>query len=613
MTGDMSDDTSGFAARHDGFVPIGAYGVLGDGRSGALVATDGAIDWWAVPAMDSPPVFAAVLDPEAGGAFSLEPAVPYRVTRRYLPDTNVLETTFSTDGGLVRVVDALNRDRDGLLAWTELAREVRAETGEVPMRWRVAPGDRFGRVRPWAWEHRGTPLLRVGDQMIAVIAEDAGEPRIGRSRVSGEFLARPGRDALLALATTDREPVVVPPAGRVRERLRATEAAWRRWSGSVRYRGPDRDLVVRSALVLKLLTYEPTGALLAALTTSLPERVGGQRNFDYRYGWIRDTSFALDALIGLGLGRDAHRTLSWVLSAVSGTAPDIRPFYGLRGHVPAQMADLPVPGYRDSRPAHAGNQAVGQPQWGNYGDMLDSVWLAVDRGSTVLDPQTARMLELMADRVCDLWGRPDSGIWELGDRRHYTISKMACWVTLDRMIRLAECGQVAARDTGRWQAEAAAIREWIDEHCWSAAKLSYSFYAGSDDLDASVLLAGRMGFLAADDPRFGQTIDAIRHELGDGPLLYRYTGSRAQEGAFVACSFWLVDAMARAGRQHEAEEIWKGLTTRSNDLGLLSEEFDPARGELLGNVPQALSHLALVMAARQLARVRPGEEAAPVP
>ena len=482
------------AARIDGFVPIGAYGVIGDGRSGALVAADGAIDWWAVPAMDAPPVFAAVLDPTAGGSFSLEPTVPYRTERRYLPDTNVLETTFITDSGLVRVVDALNRDVAGLLAWTELAREVRAGMGEVPMRWRVAPGDRFHRARPWAWEHRGTPLLRVEDQMIAVVTDQAGDPQTGRAEVGGEFTARPGRDALLALAVTDGEPVTVPRPGQVRERLRATEAAWRRWSGTIAYRGPDRDLVVRSALVLKLLTYAPSGALLAALTTSLPERVGGKRNFDYRYGWIRDTSFALEALLGLGLQHDAHGTLSWLLGAISGTAPDIRPFYGLHGEVPEEMADLPVPGYMHSQPAQAGNKAVSQPQWGNYGDMLDSVWLAVDRDSTVLDPGTARMLELMADRVCDVWDRPDSGIWELGTRRHYTISKMACWVTLDRMTRLAGRGQLARCDTRRWQAEAEAIRHWVDEHCWSRAKRSYTFYAGSDDLDASVLLAGRTGF-----------------------------------------------------------------------------------------------------------------------
>ncbi len=586
--------------RQDGFAPIGTYGAIGDGRSAALVAADGAIDWWAVPAMDAPPIFAAILDPGTGGTFTLEPAVPYRSERRYLPDTNVLETTFITDGGRVRVVDALNRDVTGLLAWTELAREVRAGTGEVPMRWRIAPGDRFHRVRPWAWAHRGVPLLRVGDQMVAVVAEQAGEPRIGRAEISGEFMARPGGDALLALATTDSEPAAVPSAARVRTRLRATEDSWRRWSGTVSYHGPDRDLVMRSTLALKLLTYAPTGALLAAGTTSLPEKIGGKRNFDYRYGWIRDTSFALDALFRLGLEHDAHGTLSWMLGAVSGTAPDIKPFYGLRGDVPAGGGELKVQGYRDSRPAHDGNKAAGQSQWGNYGDLLDSVWLAVDRGHTVLDPRTARMLEQVADRVCDIWAGPDSGMWELGTRRHYTISKMACWVALDRLIRLADRGQLAARDAGRWRAEAAAIRAWVDENCWSQARRSYSFFAGSEDLDAAVLLAGRMGFLAGDDPRFTQTIDAIRGELADGPLLYRYTGAREQENAFLACSFWLVDALVRAGRRGEAREVWKGATAHASDLGLLSEEADPASGELRGNMPQALSHLALLMAAEQL-------------
>lgn len=595
--GDM-DDKPG---RRDGFAPIGSYGAIGDGRSVALVAGDGAIDWWAVPAMDDPPLFAAILDPRTGGSFTLEPAVPYRARRRYLPDTNVLETTFTTDRGAVQIVDALNRDVTGLLAWTELAREIRVGAGEVPMRWQVAPGSRFDRARPWAWQQRGTPLLRAGRLTAALVVDGAGEPRIGRGAVSGEFVARPDRDALLALAVTEGEPVVVPPAGQVRERLRLTEAAWRRWSGTLSYHGPDRELVTRSALVLKLLTYVPTGALMAAATTSLPERVGGPRNFDYRFGWIRDTSFALEALIRLGLQHEAHGTLSWVLSAVAGTAPAIGPLYRLGGQVPEGETELALRGYRDSRPVYDGNGAAGQKQWGNFGDVLETVWLAAHRDSTVLDAGTAQMLELIAGRVCDVWDQPDSGIWELGSERHYTTSKLACWATLDRMSRLAECGQIPGRDVSRWRAEAAAIREWIDAHCWSAARHSYVFYAGSDDLDASVLLAGRMGFVPGDDPRFGQTIDAIRTELAEGPLVYRYTGSREQEGAFLACSFWLIDALARAGREAEARQLWKGVTAHASDLGLLSEELDPASGELLGNMPQALSHLALLQAAHQLA------------
>lgn len=253
-------------------------------------------------------------------------------------------------------------------------------------------------------------------------------------------------------------------------------------------------------------------------------------------------------------------------------------------------------------PVHDGNKAVSQPQWGNFGDMLESVWLAAGQGLAVLDPGTAQMLEGMADRVCDVWSRPDSGIWELGTRRHYTVSKMACWVALDRLVKLADRGQVAARDAGRWRAEAAAIRSWVDEHCWSQARNSYAFYAGTDELDASVLLAGRMGFLPGDDPRFAQTIDAICGELADGALLYRYTGSRQQEGAFLACSFWLIDALVRAGRREEAAKTWAAAISHVSDLGLLSEEIDPASGELLGNMPQALSHLALLMAAGQLGR-----------
>ena len=588
--------------RRDGFAPIGDYALIGDGRSAALIAADGAIDWWAVPAMDAPPVFAAILDPDSGGAFTLEPAVPYQAERRYLPGTNVLETTFRTARGVARVVDALNRDVDGPLAWTELVREVHGGPGEVPMRWRVAAGDRFHRARPWAWRNDGHLLLQVEDQLISVVHEAAGDPQAGRAEVAGQFVARQGTEALLALAAADGEPVPVPPAARVRERLRATEASWRRWSETVAYDGPHRDLVERSALTLKLLTYSATRGLLAAATTSLPERVGGERNYDYRYGWVRDTSFALDALIRLGLQHEAHGTLSWLLRAARGTAPDIRPFYGLRGDVPAESGELGVRGYRDSRPAYDGNQAVSQQQWGNFGDLLQAVWLATSHGLAVLDPATARMLELVADRVCDVWSQPDSGIWELGTPRHYTFSKMSCWVALDRAIRLAECGQLAARDAGRWRAEATAIRDFVESNCWSPAIRSYTFYAGSAELDAAVLLAARLGYVPPTEPRFTQTIDAIRRDLHAGEeLLYRFSGSREQEGAFLACSFWLADALALTGHADDARRVFERAAVRAGDLGLLSEEIDPATGELLGNTPQALSHLALLMAACQLA------------
>jgi GH15 family glucan-1,4-alpha-glucosidase len=578
--------------------------VIGDGESAALVARNGAIDWWAAPAMDSAPLFAAILDPADGGRFTLEPTVPYQAERRYLPDTNVLETTFRTSDGTVRVIDSLNQGAGGLLPWAELARDIRPGGGSVPMRWRVAPGTRFHRVRPWA-RLRDVPVLHAGDLMIAIVADRAGEPRAGLGEFTGEFVARAGQDVLLTLVVADQAPLVVPSAREVRSRREATEAAWRDWCGTVPYRGEDRELVLRSALALKLLTYSPTGAIAAAATTSLPERIGGDRNYDYRYGWIRDTSFVLDSFIQLGLTQEVQGTLAWMLRSISATAPEIHPFYGLHGQVPDEETELPMRGYRDSRPVRGGNRAIGQPQWGCYGDLLECVWLAVDRAGAHLDPASADLLDALGDRVCDIWPEPDCGIWELDEHRQNTFSKVGCWVALDRLIRLSERGQVSGRDVDRWRAEKDAIRDWIDRNCWSSAKQSYVWYAGSSGssgLDASLLLLARSGFLRGDDPRFATTIGAIRGSLGEGPLMYRFTGANEIEGTFVACSFWLIDALVRSGQGGEARKLWHELTAHASDLGLFSEQIDPATGAFLGNIPQGLSHLAMLNAAALLDR-----------
>ena len=593
-------ESAASCTRCDGFSPIESYGLIGDGESVALVSRDGGIDWWAAPAMDSPPVFAAILDPACGGRFALEPAVPYEVTRRYLPGTNVLETTFSTADGTVRVIDSLNQGANGPLPWAELARDIRPDSGEVPMRWRVTGGTLFHRVRPWA-RVRDVPLLHAGDLMVALVAERAGQPKPGLGEFSGEFTAKAGQNALLTLIAADHAPLVVPSAAEVRARREASEQAWRKWCKTVPYRGEDRDLVLRSVLALKLLTYAPTGAMAAAATSSLPERIGGQRNYDYRYGWIRDTSFVLDSFIQLGLTQEVQGTLAWMLSCISATAPEIHPFYGLRGYAPDSETELRLRGYRDSYPARDGNRAVGQPQWGCYGDLLECVWLAVDRAGAHLDPASADLLDQLGNRVCDIWTEPDCGIWELDERRHNTFSKAGCWVALDRLLRLAEAGQVSDRDADRWKAERAAIRGWINQHCWSEAKQSYAGHAGSDELDASLLLLARTGFLGGRDRRFGQTIRAIRAELtAEGPLLYRFSGARDFEGAFVACSFWLTDALVRNGHAEEARKLWDDLTGYASDLGLFAEEIDPATGAFLGNMPQGLSHLALLNAAALL-------------
>lgn len=586
-------------ARDADFAPIESYGVIGDGESAALVARDGSIDWWAAPAMDSAPVFAAMLDPEQGGRFALEPSVPYTAERRYLPGTNVLETTFRTRDGTVRVIDSVNQAPGGPLPWAELARDIQPLAGHVPMRWEVSAGTRFGTARPWA-RLSDVPLLHAGDLLVALISERAGVSRQDSSSFRGEFVATAGTGALLAVVAAAEAPVVVPSVDEVRRRRDFTVAAWRAWSDTVPRQGPDPDLVLRSALALKLLTYAPTGAMAAAATSSLPERIGGDRNYDYRYGWIRDTSFVLDSFIQLGLFEEVQGTLAWMLGCIRLTAPVIHPFYKLHGHradACSEETELGLRGYRDSAPCRSGNRAEHQPQWGNYGDLLECVWLAVDRAGAHLDAASADMLAALGNHVCDIWTEPDCGIWELDEERHNTFSKAGCWVALDRLLRLAGRGQVSSRDADRWETEKAAIRKWIGSNCWSDAKKAYVAYAGSDELDAAVLLLARTGFLAGSDQRFRDTIAAIRAELSDGPWLYRLTGSRSVEGAFVACSFWLIDALVRSGQRRAARDLWDDLVKGASDLGLFSEEIDPASSAFLGNIPQGLSHLAVINAA----------------
>lgn len=594
--------------RIEGYAPLGDYAVLGDMQTVALVAADGAVDWFPVPTLDSPPVCAAILDPDQGGSIGLAPTVAYEVSRRYRQDTLVLETTFTTEGGQVRVTDSLGLGALGLLPWTELARLVEVTSGEVPMGWHVRPGSRFGHAQPWSHLGDGIPMVLVGDQHLALVADDVGEPCLDGRGISGTFLGRPERAGLLAVVATDGEPVHVPSAAEVRERLERTAERWRQWSGLVSYQGPWRDLVVRSALTLKALTRQSTGAIAGAATTSLPEKIGGDRNYDYRFAWVRDASFALDALSRLGLSEETHAGVSWLLDAVSQEAPGLRVFYGLAGQpVSAEMQVVKdLAGYRCSPPVHTGNSAADQLQLGAYGDLLDAVWRYVQHSGR-LDGDTAGMLAGMADRVCDVWTSADAGLWELGTYEHYTISKIGCWTALDRAVRLAEHGQLPSLHRPRWAMERDKVRTWVDQRCWSSTKQAYTFYAGTEELDAAVLLAARTGFCPGDDPRLHTTIDAIRAELSaEGPLLYRYSGQRGKEGAFLACSCWMVEALTHVGRLEEASSLFEGFVGRANDVGLYTEEMDPLSGELLGNIPQALTHLAVIGAATALARAGRG-------
>ncbi|MFE2506883.1 glycoside hydrolase family 15 protein [Streptomyces naganishii] len=591
--------------RTEGFAPLRDYALLGDLRTTALVAADGAVDWLAVPELDAPPVCAALLDPAEGGRITLAPTVPYEVSRRYVEGTMVLETTFTTREGAVRVTDSLNFGALGRLPWTELARVVTSVSGRVPMAWSVRPGHRLAAGnRPWARLDHGLPLLTVGDQRLAVVAEGLGGPELEDRAVHGTAVLEAGGTALLALVAVDAEPLHVPRPDEIVLRLERTIAAWQQWSGGVVHEGPWRQLVVRGALTLKALTSSVTGAIAGAATTSLPEKIGSSRNYDYRFAWIRDASYALDAMSRIGMSEELHAGVSWLLDTVSREAPALRPLYALSGEpVSAAMEEVEAaPGYRHSAPVHVGNAAAGQTQLGSYGDLFDAVWQYCQRRGH-LDQASGTMLSAMADHVCDRWNTPDSGFWELGERRHYTSSKLGCWTALDRAVRMAAEGRLPSSHAERWRLERDAVRAWIDQHCWSDAKQSYTFYAGTDDLDAAALLAARTGFCAGDDPRLHSTVQAVRAELGAGGcLLYRYTGQQDKEGAFLACSGWLVEALCRTGHTEEAARLCDDFAGRANDLGLFTEEIDPAGGELLGNFPQALTHLAAISAAASLAQ-----------
>jgi GH15 family glucan-1,4-alpha-glucosidase len=583
--------------RDGGYADIRDYAAIGDGRSVALVARDGQVDWLAIPAMDSPPAFAGILDPDVGGAIELRPTVPFDVDRCYVERSNVLQTTFRTRDGVVRVTDSVNFGATGPLPWGELARRVECLSGEVPMSWSVRPGNRFGNAEPWAETRNGSPVLTLGDQHLLVLPFDVGEVIVDARGLGGEFTA--GRDmqsGLLVLTYTDREPMFRSRRAAIETRIEHTIRTWQGWTQGVVYEGPWRDQVLRSALALKLLVYVPTGAVAAAPTTSLPEWIGGDRNWDYRYAWVRDSAFTVDAFVRLGLHEEMHEALAWLLRCAEQTSPELHVFYTLRGRVADRTTEVDLRGYRDSRPVRAGNTAEEQLQLGNFGDLLESVWYYVREGH-LLDEGAGQMLAGIADRACDVWRREDSGIWELDHQRHYTISKMGCWVALDRAVQLAEHGQLPAAHIDRWRNERSAVRAWVEEHCWSAERRAFTFYAGSDALDASVLLAARNRFCSPDDKRLLATLEAVRDELADGPLLYRYSGMRGHEGAFVACSFWLVEALAKVGRVDEAAELMEGLLALGNDVGLYAEEMEPGTGAFLGNFPQGLSHLALVNAA----------------
>jgi GH15 family glucan-1,4-alpha-glucosidase len=593
--------------RVDGYAPIEDYAVVGDGRTAALVARDGSVDWLCLPNFDSPSVFGRILDPEQGGSFVLAPTGSFESRREYVGDTNVLATTFRTSDGVVRVTDALTlADRSWLAPLRELVRKVECLSGSVELAWTVEPRFDYGRRAARVSRRAGHLVAEGGRTALAVGAWGGTEARATATGIAGSFDLSAGESGLLSMTVADRDPLVFGTRSAADGRLRSTLEFWKGWSARTAYDGPWRELVVRSALALKLLVFAPSAAIVAAPTASLPEWIGGGRNWDYRYAWVRDAAFSLVALLRLGHADEARSFFWWLEHATSLTRPRLRPLYRLNGAVDASEHELGhLKGYRGSRPVRIGNGASSQLQLDVYGATVDALWLFASESGDLSSHEGSAVAEI-ADWVADNWEREDSGIWEVrGDPEHFTHSKAMCWVALDRASKLAELELVPDRRE-RWNREAAAIRRFVDERLWSDERGTYVRAPDGPDVDGSLLL---LSLFEYDDPRGARlrgTIDAVERELRDGARVQRYRshdGIDGEEGGFVACSFWLVAALAKAGRIEEAVELMDQLSGAANDVGLYAEELAPD-GSFLGNFPQALSHLACIAAAQALSEAR---------
>ena len=580
----------------DGYSPLAGYAAIGDGRTVALVAMDGRIDWLPVPAIDDSPMFAALLDAEHGGSLSLSPVDEARVRRRYVPDTNVLETTWTTSTGTVVVHDALVTGVAGRLPWMQLEREVIGRDGEVEMAWAVVPGTALRTTEPEARSIHGKKIVRVGEAQIAVVTDSDQEDDGSEPVFRGRMRTSPGSSHTICVVGSADRPLPVPDVGVLSGGVARTIREWQEWSRAYEAEGPWSDHVRRSALVLKLLIFTPTGAIAAAATTSLPERASGGKNWDYRFAWVRDLLLTVRALTRFSLREETQAAVDWLLETVSSQHDDMPIFFTLRGKRMDRVVRRDAPGWRGISPVVEGNRASSQSQLGVYGEIFWIIREFSHHGG-VLDLASAALLERLAGDACERWRDKDSGMWELTDLEHHTSSKMGCWLALDAAVELHDAGQITG-DRALWQSERDAIKEWIDAHCWNETVGAYTMFPDTTRLDASVLLYAMAGFDRGE--RMRSTIDAVRRHLHEGAGVFRFSGAQEEESPFVACGFWLVSALACVGEIEEATELMHELVGLCNDVGMFAEMVTVDGREFMGNIPQALSHLALINAAIDL-------------
>ncbi|MBB6349280.1 glycoside hydrolase family 15 protein [Nonomuraea muscovyensis] len=597
------------------YLPIAEHGLIGDLRTVALVGTDGTIDWYCCPSFDSPSVFAAILDADRGGAFELTAAVPAKTKQFYFPDTNVLITRFFTEDGVGEIQDFMpvsdgERSDGGEADRHRLIRRVVCVRGTIPFRARVAPRFGYGEQPHDVCERGGAVVFSAADLSLALTATVPVD--CDDLDATAAFTLKEGESEVFALDRVDTrvEPRGCPHA-EAEEEFAATVRFWRRWLSASRYRGRWREMVHRSALTLKLLTYAPTGAIVAAPTTSLPEQIGGERNWDYRYLWVRDAAFCVYALLRLGFTGEAEAFMDFLARRVcrraDGPSGPLQIMYGIDGRT-----DLPervlghLEGHQGSAPVRVGNAAAEQLQLDIYGALIDSIYLYDKWGQPISSDNWDDVCALV-DWVCAHWDQPDEGVWETrGGRKNFLYSRLMCWVAIERAMRISRRRGLPA-DIQRWRDTRDAIYRQLMRRGWSTARGAFVQHQDGDVLDAAVLMMPLVKFISPTDPKWLSTLDALTANLVSDSLVYRYDpqaspdGLRGEEGTFSICSFWYVEALVRAGRVEEARLAFEKMLTYANHLGLYAEEISQS-GEQQGNFPQAFTHLALISSAFHLDR-----------
>jgi GH15 family glucan-1,4-alpha-glucosidase len=606
------------------YPPIGDYALIGDCHSAALIGKNGSIDWCCLPRFDSDSCFGRLLDWRQGGHFAVAPASgKWSASRAYVPDTLILVTTFKSARAEAKLYDFFAMRAGGrLYPRRQLLRILEGVRGKMEFAVEISPRLDYGDVKPWIYRVSDTACTAVGSNQGLLLFGDVELALVGEHDVRGKVVVRAGKRVHLSLQFLPPEELADVQAkacdcDELDRRFDETVKWWRQWSSKIDYPDEGGACVKRSAIVLKALEYALTGAIVAAPTTSLPERIGGERNWDYRYSWIRDSIFTVHALANLGCEAEADGFRRFIQRSAAGNADDLRVLYAVDGKRRLSEVTLDhLDGYRGSKPVRIGNAADRQFQSDLFGLILELSWRWRERGNSP-DPQYWDFLVEIVEAAVARWHEPDRGIWEVRSRpRHFVHSKVMCWAAVNRGIDLAEACSLKA-PLQRWTSAKHAIRAAIERRGYDARRGVFVQAFGSRELDAALLLLPQVGFVAYDDERMVRTVDAIRDQLDDGGLVLRYRtrrrvaersadGLRGSEGVFLPCSFWLAECLARQGRGEEARELFDRVSACANELGLFSEELSPATHEMLGNFPQGLTHLAHVSAALALGEARAG-------